>query len=128
MIRTQTKMTMFHFHDFYFLQALQAGVMAEISRNPAAQFQHSVEKLQLDIQRTIDDIVPNIALRTFVYLYAACLGEARHARSDSAHRSFLPGTRKSHRHELFAQITNYAPTKQNLNALIEIYSQEWHSG
>src|SRR5690349_10793446 len=128
MIRTNTRMTLMHFHDFYFLQALQAGIIAEISRNPDIQFTRKVEKLQMDVQDALDEITPNIALRTFVYLYAACAGEARHARSANAERRFLPEVANSHRSQVYSNITDYTPNKNNLNALISIFEQDWKSG
>jgi hypothetical protein len=128
MIQTDVTMRMEHFHDFYFLQALNAGIMREISANPEIAFKRSVEKLQLDTQDAMDEISPNIALRTFVYLYAACLGEARHARETSAERRFISETVKHHRHEIFAKISEFRPTPENLKALIMVFDQSWTSG
>ena len=128
MITTRNKMTLSHFHDFYFLQALQAAIMSEIARDPSQQFRRSVESLQMDVQETFDEMIPNMAKRVFVYLYAACLGEARHSRSNYARERFVPEVLKSHRMDCFANVTRYEPTHQNLNALVLIFSQDWKSG
>ena len=120
-------MTMMHFHDFYFLQALDVEISNQIAGSDA-KFSHTVLKLQSDLKEAMDEISENIALRTFVYLYAACVGEARHARHDTAERIFLPETVKRHRGELFGHITNYAPTRQNLNAVVKVFEQPWKAG
>lgn len=128
MIQTKTTMRMEHFHDFYILEALKAETANELSRNPDKQFSHSVTKLQFDLAETIEYIVPNIAFRTFVYLYAACLGESRHARNTNAGRYYIPETREKHRNQLFSTISNYSPTPANLKALIRVFEQDWSSG
>lgn len=125
---TQTPMKLSHFHDFYYLQALQAAIMTEIARDPQQQFRRSVEKLQLDLQETCDDIIPNMAKRVFVYLYAACLGESRHARSATVRERFVAETLKASRNDCFKSVTEYAPIRENLNALVTIFSQTWRSG
>lgn len=128
MIQTKTTMTLYHFHDFYALQALQAAVISEIARNPDQQFRHAVEKLQMDIQDAIDTIIPNMAKRTFVYLYAACFGEARHSRSHLTRDIFITETITRHRNECFADIASFEPTRANLNALVTCFAQPWKSG
>lgn len=127
-ISTTTPMRLEHFHDFYFLQALEAAVKREVQANPEKQFSKAVDKLQADIEDAIDVFVPNIALRTFVYLYAACLGEARHARESTARERFIPTTLSLHRTQVYETITEFRPTAKNIQALVNIFDQDWHSG
>lgn len=128
MIRTESRMCMEHFHDFYFLQALQAAIHMKIAANPEQGFRPSVEKLQIDLHEYMDELYPNIALRSFVYLYAACLGESRHARSNNTEDRFLTATLKGHRSEIFSIVSEFAPTQKNLQALVDVFSQKWSSG
>ena len=127
MIETKTVMTMGHFHDFYFLQALDVEIRNQVAGSDA-QFSHAVSKLQNDLYEAMLEISENIALRTFVYLYAACVGEARHARHNTAERMYLPETTKKHRGELFGSITRFPPTKRNLTAVVKVFEQPWKSG
>lgn len=128
MIETSVRMNLEHYHDFYILHALQAGIRSEVGNNPEKMFSKAVEKLTADVELTSLDIVPNIALRSFVYLYAACLGEARHARESLAKESFIPETIAMHREGLYRAITEYRPTPSNINILISVFSQKWSSG
>ncbi len=127
-IKTNVKMKLEHFHDFYFLQALKAGIAREIGNDPDKAFSRSVEKLELDLAKAMDEIIPNIALRTFVYLYAACFGESRHARETVAHMKFMPCTLSMHRTGIYKMSTDYRPTTRNLDALISMFEQRWKSG
>jgi hypothetical protein len=126
MITTKTTMKLEHFHDFYYLEALSA----ELATNTTAErrFNHSVERLIRDVSETLESISENIAFRSFVYLYAACLGEARHARSSNAKDTFVPVTLKLSRDTCYETISNYRPTKRNLHTLVEVFNQEWDSG
>lgn len=126
-VKTQTTMNMQHFHDFYFLQALEADVKMMIANNPELEFSKPVEKFLDDLDRTVEKIIPNMALRTFMYLYAACLGEARHARDTVAEDRFI-ADKYSGRQGWFSKVTQYKPTRENINALIDIFSQPWRAG
>jgi hypothetical protein len=128
MITTDTSMKLEHFHDFYFLQALRVSISQEISKHPALQFSHTVVKLQEDLNEYYNDIVPNMALRVFTYLFAACLGEARHARSNSADRRFVREILTAHRSTIFQSISDFEPSRQNIQALVDVFSQNWCSG
>lgn len=127
-IVTKTTMSLEHFHDFYFLEALSAAITTESARQPDARFRHSVTRLEYDVREATENIVPNIATRTFMYLYAACLGEARHARNSNAADRFIPQIIKSHRGECFERAANYRPTKSNLDTLVNVFKQDWGSG
>ena len=128
MIRTKSRMLMEHFHDFYYLQALQAAIHMKISANPEQGFRPSVEKLQIDLHEYMDELYPNIALRSFVYLYAACLGESRHARSINVEDRFLTATLTGHRSDIFGIVSKFAPTQKNLESLVDVFAQKWASG
>lgn len=68
---TGNEMTMAHFHDFYFLEAMQAGLSMAKVTNPEFQFRRSVEKLESDINETFAKLTQTMAFRIYVYLYAA---------------------------------------------------------
>lgn len=126
MLDTKTMMKLEHFHDFYFLEAIKAALVFAKAGNPELAFSHSIERLENDIDALEFEILPNIALRTFVYLYAACFGEARHAREEQAETRYLVDTTKKHRGDCYSMITEYAPTRENINALVDIFSkQKW---
>lgn len=124
MITTKTPMTLMHFHDFYYLLALETN----IRQIPDAQFRHSVVKLAEDVDAELEYIAENMALRVFTYLFAACLGESRHARYGQAKERFARETLKKGRNDLFANVTSFAPTKENISALVSIFAQEWRAG
>jgi hypothetical protein len=121
-------MNMQHFHDFYFLQALEAAVVREIASNPELEFVKSVEKFQDDLDKTTEKVYTNMALRVFMYLYAACLGEARHAKDTVARERFVKVSGKMGRGDWFAHAADYAPSKANLEVLLSVYRQDWRSG
>src|SRR5688572_3633465 len=105
MIETKTKMNLNYLNDFYLLEALKADIVSQCASNPDMEFKHSVSKLREDIQETCEETYPNMALRIFVYLYAACLGEARHAASQKAELFYLTEITEGHRAEVFDKTT-----------------------
>lgn len=127
-VKTSTVMNMQHFHDFYFLQAMEASVKMEIIQNPDLEFQKPVEKFLDDLDKTVDNVVPNMAARTMMYLWAASFGEARHAKDTVARNRFLSVKLRAARNEWFSNAVNYEPTPSNVAALKEIFAQEWRSG
>lgn len=127
-IKTSTTMSLEHYHDFYFVEALKAEIRTRVSANEELGFNGAVQKLLEDIDAFEEKVFPNMALRTFMYIYAACLGEARHACSNSAKTLFIRETANTGRLTLFGSATEYPPTKKNINAIVTIFSQEWHSG
>lgn len=127
MVKTDTVMKLAHFHDFYFLQALEAATKNAIDANPELEFSKPVEKFLTDLDKVTEKIVPNMALRTFMYLYAACVGEARHTTSAVTETLFLKKSKRS-REDAFATITDYPPTPENLQVLVDLFSQSWRSG
>lgn len=119
------QMTMAHFHDFYFLEALQAGLSMAKIVNPEFQFRRSVEKLESDINETFENLTHTMALRIYVYLYAASLGEARHA-SDNCDTAIeeVDGVGRS---RVYNKALQYFPSDKNVNILLGIFSQNWNS-
>lgn len=128
MIQSKTRMNLEYYHDFYILQGLQNGIRSEISRNPEKGFSKAVEKLIEDLDEYANEFFDNIALRSFVYLYAVCLGEARHARESLAKTLFIPEILHEHREGIYKSIFRFRPTKQNIDVLIKVFSQKWSSG
>jgi hypothetical protein len=127
-IQTKARMKLEHFHDFYFLQALQEGIRTAVAANPEKAFSKAVEKLTEDVSDFIAELFPNLALRSFVYLYAACLGEARHSRESIAESLWIPETQSMHRAGLYRVATDYRPNKNNLDVLVKVFDQPWSSG
>lgn len=124
MIKTDTIMTLDYFNDFYFLEALKANISRKVAEKPILQFSHTIDKLLEDIQEQTDTFLPNIALRTFTYLFAACVGEARHAKRDAAEVLYIDETPKN-RGEAFSMLYQFPPDEQNLKALSGIFEQKW---
>lgn len=125
----KTTANVFHFHDFYYLEALETDLSSQAMAKPELQFRHSFEKLQNDVSEYRQMFNQLFAENIMNYLWAACLGEARHASNmckdggiimselDNLNRSTVYG--KSH---------NYPINRENLDILIAIYTQEWRSG
>jgi hypothetical protein len=125
MIKTKTQMNLNHFNDFYLIEAIKAEIGMAISAEPQLEFSHSINKLQEDIEEYCADLYPNMAMRIFVYLYAACAGEARHAQGVAAQDFYYPEIPTSSRGDAFREILKFAPSPENINALIEIFQQKW---
>jgi hypothetical protein len=124
-VRTNTKMTLDYINDFYVLEALKVNIGMEISSDPKVEFKHSLTRLLFDIERYASDFIPNIAYRIFVYLYAACLGEARHAANTMAESYFLKEMSCEQRNQAFTSALEFAPNDQNIQAIVDIFSQGW---
>lgn len=127
-IRTTSTMCMSHFHDFYFLQALEASAQMEIARNPELEFSKPVEKFLTDLDKASERIIPSMALRVFMYLWAACLGEARHAKDTVAENFYITNDVSKNRHGWFSAAVNFRPSDENLSALALVYAQDWRAG
>ena len=127
-VKTTSLMKMEHFHDFYFLEALRAKVDTLVAGNPDLEFSKPVEKFIDDLDRLTDKIVPNMALRVFTYLWAASLGEARHAKESVASRRYLIAPLSDSRKAWFESATKFAPSKKNVQILFDIFDQPWRSG
>lgn len=126
-IKTENRMQLAHFHDFYVLQAIEAKVSGKLALDPELQFSKKVDKFLEQLENVTERIVSNMALRTFVYLYAACMGEARHARDNVARERFIKQIDSS-RSGVFSTINQYPPDEKNVGALVNIFAQEWRGG
>lgn len=127
MIDTTTPMEMSHFHDFYLLQAIQGSVAMEFAQNEELQFSKSADKFASDLDKEVDRMSDTIALRSFMYLWAACLGEARHARSTVARDMYIENGGTG-RYFWFEHATDFPPTPENIQTVIDIFDQPWRSG
>lgn len=118
------KMTMRHFYDFYYLEALRAGMSMAISANPEIEFKHSFERLRIDVEKEFTKVTTIMAERIRFYLWAACLGEARHAhdRCEQALEEISDG---ESRHSVFNKANNFPVTSENLDSVCFIFGQEW---
>lgn len=127
-IKTDTTMRLLHFHDFYVIQAIEAALIQAKAIDPELQFSKKIEKFEDALESLKESLIPNMALRTFVYLYSACVGEARHARDNVAKKRFIRNIKNSNRISAFLTATRFAPTQANLKALVDIFNQQWRGG
>lgn len=118
-------MTMAHFHDFYFLEAMRAGLSMAKSAKPDFQFRHSVERLEADIESAFNTLTHQMAMRIYVYLYAAALGEARHA--DAMCETHITELRNSARDAVYEKSIRYFPSDENVEILRGMFTQKWLS-
>ena len=127
-VKTDTMMKLLHFHDFYVIQAIDAALIQAKAIDPELQFAKKVEKFEDALESLKESLIPNMALRTFVYLYCACIGEARHARDNVAKKRFIRNIKNTSRSSAFLTATKFAPTQSNLKALVDIFNQQWRGG
>lgn len=125
MLEYSNTMNLNHFNDFYYLEALKTDIKRRMTTNKELQFKHSVVKLLTDAEMLFDEIAPNLAFRTFVYLWAACLGEARHARESLCKHRFLKEINKSERRDVYEITKQFPPTRENIKAVIDVFSDKW---
>lgn len=123
MIQTNTQMTLDYFNDFYVLEAIKAGIA--MNQTPELAFSHRVEKLVSDIAEYEERFIANIASRTFMYIWAAAVGEARHSRESLAETHYIEELRESDRANVFSNITNFPPTPGNVQAICDVFNQNW---
>jgi hypothetical protein len=123
---TGNSMNLQYFQDFYYLEALQAGITMAKSANPELAFHHSVERLEHDVEIALSNLAHNIALRVYVYLWAAALGEARHA--SNLCRVHVKQLKNAGRDTCYTQSLQYFPSDKNVEIITKIYTQEWNSG
>lgn len=117
-----------HFHDFYYLMAIEADLMTAKSANPENEFRHSFVKLETDVQAYKAKFVELFAENIVNYIWAACLGEARHA-SDKCNGKgeVLQELDGLGRDTVYSKAHLYPVNEENLNTAIRIYSQDWDS-
>lgn len=119
---TGNVMTMKHFVDFYYLEALRAGILMAKSAKPEFQFRRAVEKLEKDVNEAFDTLSKTMALRIYVYLWGASLGEAMYA-SEQCEEAI---------EELeafgYTRTFRYFPTEHNVNTVKHIFRQDGWDG
>jgi hypothetical protein len=122
---TGNHMTLKHFHDFYYLEALMAGMSMAKSANSALQFKHSFERLENDVKAAFDHLTETMARRIFVYIWAACLGEARHAGS-LVPMYFNELSPNASRTDVYKRTAGFEPTQEQIALMRKLYEQkEW---
>ena len=120
------EMQIAHFYDFYYLEAMKAGLTMAKSANPEIEYRHSVERLERDLETEYARLSKSIALRVYVYLWAAALGEARHASGRVG--AYISETKGSSRDSVFYHSLEYFPDEHNTNALLDVLgSKGWSS-
>lgn len=112
-----------HFHDFYFLEAMKAGIMMAKSANPEWQFRHSVIRLESDVENALNHLAETMAKRIQAYIWAACLGEARHA-SQMVDVSIVQLSGSESRESVYNRFFMYNPTEEHLTLVRDIYAQK----
>jgi hypothetical protein len=123
---TGNTMTMAHFHDFYYLETLQAHMNMAKFANGELQFRRAFLKLENDVNEELARFSKAMAARIHVYLWAAALGEARHASSMcETHIVELDGYGRD---SVYNKSTRFMPYGENQNILREIFAQDWEEG
>lgn len=117
---TGNTMQMGHIVEFYLLEAMRAGLTRA---SDDVRWKHSFDKLESDIENKFQSMSASIALRLYVYVWAASLGEARHA-ADRCEYSINEICGKS-RNTIFSESLHYFPTDENIKTVKECFDQSW---
>lgn len=121
-------MTVDHFRDYYYMEAMVAGLTMAKVANAELEYKHSFVRLENDITEEYNRLTKSIALRVYVYLWAAALGEARHADNRCDTRILdLDGRSRS---SIFSESLRYFPDDENVQIVLDIFHDEnwWNSG
>lgn len=122
---TGNTMTLDHFADFYYLEAISAGMTMAASENPDISWKHSFQKLENDVKEAFSHLTHEMAFRIYVYLYAASLGEARHA---SGMKITIKETNNSSRETVYRMALDYFPSDNNIKLLKSVFrDNKWPS-
>lgn len=114
-------MTKSHFADFYYLEALRAGMSMAKSANAELQFRRAFIKLEDDVNAAFDHLTKTMALRIWVYLWGTSLDESTYSQSLDLTIDELKGFGIS-------QTFRYFPTEHNTQAVKDIFDQDgWSS-
>lgn len=117
-----------NFHDFYFMNAIMTQMGMAKSQNPELQFKRSFEKLESDVQEYYAEFCELYAENIMNYLWAACMGEARHASDMCYEGIILKGLDGTDRSYVYNQAHKYAINRENMDTMIAIYTQSWRDG
>ena len=121
---TGNVMTLAHFYDFYYLEAMSAGISMAISSNKDLAYKHSVVRLENDVKEALAELTKQMAFRIYVYLWAASLGEARYAKGMNLKQYFniLNGMSRS---MAYSKALNTFPSDENVKNLKSVFAQNW---
>lgn len=125
MLQYSNSMTLDYFNDFYYLEALKTDITTRMAQNKEVEFRHSAVRLLNDVNLLFGEVARNLAYRTFVYIWAACLGEARHAADTMAKDYFVEQLTQNHRGDVYSITRKFPPTPENVNSIIQVFSTEW---
>jgi tetratricopeptide (TPR) repeat protein len=121
---TGNVMTMKHFVDFYYLEALRANIAMAKYANKDFQFRRAVEKLESDVETAFNSLTQTMALRIYVYLWGAALGEAQYAHENCEYKiEEIDEGNFAYRHAF-----NFCPSEHNVNMVKDVFGQNWSSG
>lgn len=120
---TGSVMTLQHFQDFYYLEALQAKMTMAKSANPENLFRKGFVKLDEDIQKAFQTLCERMALHIYVYLWVAALGEAVYADYNCEQR-----IAEQHGGWSDTDALDYFPNDENVEIVKTIFGQDWSGG
>lgn len=121
---TGNVMTTEHFHDFYYLEAMSAGLQRAKSGDFA--FRRSVEKLEIDLENARMQFGENASARIAFYIWAAALGEARYAGNECEYG--LSGIDGMGRNFVYRNACKFPMIEENVETLKKIFAQTWEDG
>ena len=125
---TGNEMRLQHFNDFYFLETLKAGISMAKASNPENGFRRSFDKLENDVNEAFDALCESMAKRIFVYVWGACLGEARHAaRYMDKYIPEISGGRYS-RDDVYRKSLEFEPNETHMTIVRDVYAQSGWGG
>lgn len=118
------QMNLRHFHDFYLLEAMRAGITMAKSAHPDYAFRKAVTRLESDVEAAFETLSATMAKRIWVYLWGAALGEVVYA-----HENCDEGIDELREVSFTYRLTfDYYPTEENIDTVKNVFSQYWHSG
>jgi hypothetical protein len=108
--------------DFYVLEALRLKVKAKYDATYAKKW----EKLDEKVNAAIDELVPAMTDMLYTYMFAACIGEARHAQGSYAEWVFSPDLPKSEGREGLYEYSKRLDPVKCLPVLHDLFAkQSW---
>lgn len=117
-------MNMMHFHDFYYLEAMRAGMSMAKAAKPDAHFRRSFERLENDIENAFEELSERMAIHIWVYLWGACLGEAQYARAEGCEMEI-----EEIRDASYGIAFDFFPSPENIEKVAFVFGQRgWSSG
>ena len=119
-------MTTAHFHDFYFMEAMLAGLNMAKSANPDLTFTRKFERLEADLTEAFAHMTKAMADRIAVYIWSAALGEARYA-FDECEMGIAQISGEG-RSKVYRDAYRFPMTTNNLDILKAVFEQGWEDG